>query len=139
MANRPLKAGEVREGGTAWNVSKNFDVTNLGKHLEQVANTCGWEVDLNASVAFDQGQFIISNADSFDWTNVKFEIKSGRVSSGYELKAALIKAGHSYTVGAMQFAKADGTRFNPFTTKAQKLSIFCDTPEGRGSYFGAWK
>ena len=96
-------------------------------------------IDLKASVVFNQRQFVISNRDSFDWTNVGLEINYGLISSGYQLKVSRIAAGQTYTVGAMQFAKSDGTRFNPLTTKAQRLFISCDTPKGNGSYFGTWK
>ena len=94
--------------------------------------------DLKASVVFNQRQFVISNKDSFDWTNVRLEINYGLMSSGYQLKVPRIAAGQTYTVGAMQFAKSDGTRFNPRTTKAQKLFISCDTPNGKATYFGTW-
>ncbi len=97
-------------------------------------------VDLNAAIRFTGTQFVISNNDNFDWTNVKFELNSpGLFSSGYILNAARIEAGNAYTVGAMQFAKDDGSRFNPITTKAQKLTIFCDTPKGKGWYLGNWQ
>ncbi len=45
----------------------------------------------------------------------------------------------TYTVGVMQFAKGDGTRFNPFTTKPQKFTIWCDTPRGNGFWGGGWE
>lgn len=95
-------------------------------------------VDLNAAVSFNGAQFVITNGDSFDWTNVKLEINSKTFSSGYTLKASILKAGEVYTVGAMQFAKPDGAKFNPFTHKAQNLSVWCDTPKGQGFYYGAW-
>jgi hypothetical protein len=98
-------------------------------------------VDLNAAISFTGNQFIISNNDDFAWTNVKFEINSpGLFSSGYILNAPRIEAGTVYTVGAMQFAQKDGTRFNPVAAKVQELSIFCDTPKGKGTgwYLGKW-
>ncbi len=95
-------------------------------------------VDLNASVSFTGTQFIITNNDSFDWRNVELEINPGLLKSGYKLKAGLMSAGESYTIGAMQFAKRDGERFNPFAIKPQSMSIFCDTSKGRGSYSGKW-
>jgi hypothetical protein len=35
------------------------------------SSTSSSSVDLNASISFNGTQFIISNKDSFDWTNVK--------------------------------------------------------------------
>ncbi len=97
-------------------------------------------VDLNAAIRFTGSQFVISNNDNFDWTNVKFDLnRPGIFSSGYVFNTARIEAGNTYTVGAMQFAKDDGTRFNPITTKAQKLWISCDTPRGTGLYSGKWQ
>lgn len=95
-------------------------------------------VDLNASVKFTETQFIITNRDNFDWTNVELDVNSGIVKSGYVLKTQRMKAGEVYTVGAMQFAKGDGTRLNPFTTKVLNLSISCDTPGGHGFWKGSY-
>lgn len=93
-------------------------------------------IDLEASVRFDGSQFIITNQDSFDWTTVKLEVNSGLLTGGYVLKVKRLEAGHTYTVGALQFAKGDGTRLNPFTTKPQKFSIWCDVPRGKGFWYG---
>lgn len=95
-------------------------------------------VSLNASVKFTGTQFIITNNDSFDWRNVELEINPGLLKSGYKLNAGVMSAGHTYTVGALQFAKPDGTRFNPFSIKPQSISISCDTPRGEGFYSGKW-
>ena len=91
---------------------------------------------LNASVGFFESQFVIRNKDSFDWTNVKMEVNSKTFASGYILKSARMMAGETYTVGAMQFAKSDGEKFNPFTHKPLNFSIHCDTPTGKGFYYG---
>lgn len=96
-------------------------------------------VNLNASVRFTGTQFIITNNDSFDWRNVELEINPGLLKSGYKLNAGLMKAEQTYTVGASQFAKPDGTRFNPFSIKPQSISISCETPRGKGFYSGKWK
>ena len=91
-------------------------------------------VALNASVRFTGAQFVIQNKDSFDWTNVKLE-----VNSAYLLETIRIAAGETYTVGAMQFAKSDGEKFNPFTHKPLNFSIWCDTPKGKAFYYASWK
>ena len=99
--------------------------------------TCDTEssqVDLNASVSYNDGQFTINNNDSFDWYNVKITL-----NSDYKLQHPLITARTTYTVGSMQFAKNDGTMFNPFTMRPLRMSISCDTPdEKRGWWFGEW-
>jgi ABC-type xylose transport system permease subunit len=96
-------------------------------------------VDLKASVVFDGAQFIITNNDNFDWTNVKFEVNSGIFEGGYVLRASKVDAGGTYTVGALQFAKGGGERLNPFTHKVQSISIWCDTPKGNGFWFGEFQ
>lgn len=94
---------------------------------------------LNVSMLFDGSQFIITNHDNYDWTNVEFELNGSTFSSGYLLRSARIRAGETYTVGALQFSKNDGTRFNPFSMKPQKLSISCKTPGGKmGFYYGSF-
>ena len=95
--------------------------------------------ELNANVFFDGAQFVITNNDTFDWTNVEMELNYEGLKSGYTYNYHLIEAGYTYTVGALQFAKGDGTRFNPFTMKPRKFSIRCDTPGGRSSWYGGWE
>ena len=95
-------------------------------------------VDLNASVRFMGTQFVITNYDNFNWENAQLEINPGLLKSGYKLNVGLMSAGNAYTVGALQFAKPDGTRFNPILIKAQSISIYCDTPKGKGYYHGTW-
>ena len=89
---------------------------------------------LNAQVRFTGTQFVIKNNDTFDWRDVKLEVNPRGLRSGYVLRVALMEAGEEYSVGAMQFAKKDGEKFNPFTHKAQSFSIFCS----KGSYYGQW-
>ncbi len=91
-------------------------------------------VELSPNIRFDGTQFHITNNNDFDWVNVTF-----KVNSVYKLNASLIAAKTEYTVGAMQFAKDDGTRFNPFTTKANDIYISADTVDNRhGSWAGSW-
>jgi hypothetical protein len=96
-------------------------------------------VDLNASVDFDGTQFIIANADKYDWTNVRIKVNAGLLNNGYYLDTYTLKAGSVYTVGSMQFAKSDGTRFNPFQMKPRKVEISCDTPKGSGYYLARFE
>ena len=101
--------------------------------------TTSTTLDLKATVKFDGKQFIISNEDYFDWTNVKMEINSGLITSGYILREKRLEAGHTYTVGALQFAKGDGTRLNPWQVKPQRFSIWCDRPGGKGFWYGEFQ
>lgn len=96
-------------------------------------------LDLNARVNFSGTQFTITNLDTFDWRAVRMEINGGLFSGGYELETASMAAGEVYTVGAMQFAKGGGERFNPFTMKPQEFCIYADGTGGKdGIYCGSW-
>ncbi len=94
---------------------------------------------LGAAVRFTGTQFLISNNDAFIWSNCELEINGGIVRGGYQFTAPVIQAQSTSTVGAMQFAKSEGERFNPVSMKANSFSIACDTPQGKGHFFGEWK
>jgi hypothetical protein len=95
--------------------------------------------DLNASVRFTGTQFVITNNDNADWTNVELEINGGILSGGYELRTPRIGSKETVTVGALQFAKSDGTRFNPFQMKPQKFVITARIGGRDGIYVGGWE
>jgi len=95
---------------------------------------------LDASVRFTGTQFIIENNDNFDWLNVKMEVNGSILKGGFILETDRMKAGETYTVGALQFAKKDGTRFNPVIYKPQDFDIYCDTTKGEDAFWaGGWK
>ena len=98
------------------------------------------EGTLKAEVFYDDGQFTITNNDSFAWTDVEFDLNYETWSSGYTYYAGRLEPNTIYTVGSMQFAKSDGTMFNPFTQKPLKMSIRARTPDGkRVEWYGSWK
>jgi hypothetical protein len=74
--------------------------------------------DLNARINFSDTQFLLSNNDPFNWTNVKMT-----VNDKYDLIVDKINAGESYTVGMAQFADSSGNRFNSITMKPMHFSI----------------
>jgi len=82
---------------------------------------------------------IVNNLDSFDWTNCELELNSPLFSSGYVLHVARIPAGKEQLSALLNFAKTDGERFDPYQRKPQNVTISCDTPSGRGSYYGGWQ
>lgn len=95
-------------------------------------------VDLDGAVRFTGTQFVLTNNDSFAWTNCTLDVNGGAIRSGYTLAAARIEAGETYTVGAMRFAKSDGERFNPVTMRPNRFGVECQTPRGVGFYTGEW-
>ena len=96
-------------------------------------------IDLSAAVRFTGTQFVVTNNDSFDWTTCELEVNPKTFSSGFKYHASILTAGDRFTVGALQFANGDGKRFNPFEFKPTSFSIACDTPRGRGFYYGGWE
>jgi len=79
--------------------------------------------NIKASVSFTGTQFVITNRESRDWINVRFEVNPGLLSSGYTLKVRKVEAGSAYTVGAMQFANSKGERFNPLLQKPKEFHV----------------
>ena len=88
---------------------------------------------------FTGTQFVVTNNDSYVWRNCEFEVNPKTFSSGFTYKAGELAVGKTYSVGALQFGNGDGQRFNPFQFKPTSFSIACDTPSGRGWFFGGWK
>jgi hypothetical protein len=83
-----------------------------------------------ASVNFTGTQFVVSNLDSNVCENAKMQVNSDYELNGYTLESGLNSVSKSgdvtvYKVGAGQFAKKDGTRFNPYSTKPQNFFIEC--------------
>lgn len=83
-----------------------------------------------ASVNFKNGEFIISNLDEHTCKNAKMQVNGDYTLDGYNLESGLdstVKTGQAtvYKVGAGQFTKKDGTRFNLITIKPQNFYIEC--------------
>lgn len=93
--------------------------------------------NFKASVNFTGTQFVISNLDDLDCENAKMEINSGLLSGGYVLKGYVLEAGKTYTVGALQFTKDDGTRLNPYQIKPKTFSIYCSSIGSTNALGGA--
>jgi hypothetical protein len=79
----------------------------------------------HVNVHYTGTQFVITNLDKFDCQNSTMEINGGLLKGGYSYDGYILEAGQEYTVGAAQFTKSDGTRFNPFAIKPQNISIGC--------------
>lgn len=108
--------------------------------LIQAISTQGSTILLNAEVALSGSHFIITNNDSFDWTNVELQIISDYVGNNFITMIPKISAGQNLSVRATEFTKKDGTRFNPYTMKSQSFRIRCNTPaKENGSYYAGLK
>jgi uncharacterized membrane-anchored protein YitT (DUF2179 family) len=83
-------------------------------------------VDLEASVTFDGTQFHITNNNDFAWTEAKFTLNE----TYYYTASINMEPKTEYTIGAAVFSKKDGTRFNPFTQKFNRMFIMVKTEDG---------
>lgn len=96
--------------------------------------------NFKASVNFTGTQFVITNSDDLGCENAKLQINGG----SYSLDGYKLDAGSTYTVGALQFTKSDGTRFNPYQVKTQSFNIYCSligstNALGGASWYGEFK
>lgn len=86
--------------------------------------------ELDADVKFSEVAFQITNNEDDNWDDCKFELNPGIIRGGYTYKEALFRAKDVLVIPFREFTKGDGTRFDPYETKAQNLSITCQT-EGK--------
>ena len=89
---------------------------------------------LTATTSHDVTRFTVKNDDAFDWSHCDL-----RLNSDYLLTGVQIQAGSQYSVAALQFATRDGKRFNPLAVKPQRMSISCETPQGKGITMVEWR
>jgi hypothetical protein len=91
-------------------------------------------------VSFTGTQVVIRNTSTDQhWRNITVTLNpSGLLRRGYDLKVDELKPGQQMSVGAMQFAKSDGTRFNPFQMKPMALHISATVDGKQGFYGGTW-
>lgn len=93
---------------------------------------------LRADVRFTGTQFEIKNRDRTEWTDVRLQINGGLATSGYEFRLPSLAAGETIQIGALQFAKSDGTRFNPLQVKPQQFVIVARLDGEIESWAGGW-
>lgn len=109
-----------------------------------IAGVCGYSriypnkgaetVDLKASVQFSGTQFTVKNVSTDQtWTDVECTL-----NDDFEFRVSRLGPGEQFTVGAMQFAKSDGTRFNPLQMKALKMMVAAKLNGRLAFYQGRW-
>lgn len=76
-----------------------------------------------AKVNFTGTQFVITNANDFDWEEAEII-----VNEKYRYKTGLMKSGSTYKVGAGQFTDSKDIRLNPFEVKPQEIRIYVKSP-----------
>ena len=92
-------------------------------------------VSLPVDVEFDGLAFTIKNLGKSAWGNIRADLNGGVFSSGYIYETDYLGAGATMKVGALNFAKSDGTRFNPLALKPESLAITATLADGsQGAY-----
>ena len=91
------------------------------------------EIELKLSVSYDGANFIVTNNDTVDYTNLKFEL-----NDKYKYHTALVQAGEEFIIDAKKFVDKSGYMFNPATQKPVRMFIQADTPDGKGYLYGTW-
>ena len=108
--------------------------------LTEAVSMQGSTTLLSAEVTMSGSHFIITNNDSFDWTNVELQIISDYIGNNFITMIPKISQGQKLSVHAAEFTQNDGTRFNPYTMKSQSFRIRCSTPtKENGSYYAGLK
>lgn len=82
---------------------------------------------ISAAITFTGSQFEIRNTGTEAWANITMDI-----NDGYELTEASLNAGQTLTVGALQFARKDGTRFNHYQVKPTRFAIGANVGTANG-------
>ena len=93
--------------------------------------------ELDADIKYDSTTLIITNKETQDWTGCRIVLNSKIIGSDYSHQVnGVIGEDNSYIILMNEFAKKDGTRFNPYYTKVKNLFISCDV-EGnqRDAYY----
>jgi hypothetical protein len=83
---------------------------------------------LKASVRYDGTQFVFQNDDDFDWTGVQFLL-----NTDYKYTLPLAAAHSSFAVQAVEFAKDDGTKFDPNSMSPYDFILTAKVPHAQWS------
>jgi hypothetical protein len=83
-------------------------------------------VDLRPEVRHEQGQVVVHNLTSFDWTDCII-----RLNHRWSTNLARLPAGEGVGLGLATFTLA-GEPFDPRTEGVQRVTLNCQTPDGGG-------
>lgn len=117
--------------------STESSIKNEGAKVEPTQGS--GEYEIKANVRYSADAFLIENEEPVALSLCRLEMNSpGLFKEGYKFNLSGIAANDSAIVPFNEFTKSDGTRFNPYSTKPQSLSMFCDGVGGKKgwNYFG---
>lgn len=93
---------------------------------------------VDAAISMRDGAFIVQNNGREDWFDLKMTINGEYLC---DISAAgHISPGEHASIGSLQCARPDGTRFNPLLMKPQTASLSVALTNNRnGHYVASWK
>jgi hypothetical protein len=87
---------------------------------------------LPAVMRFTGEAFTVRNTGSEPWTNIKLEINGSVDGYEYFYRGSVVVNGE-LAVKALDFAKRDGSLFNPYLMKPEQFAVYADVKGGRRS------
>jgi hypothetical protein len=90
-------------------------------------------VDLEADVAFNAAQVVTTNLGDTRWTDVTIAIARDDTAA-YLYRGDIILGRRALTIGALNFARADGARFSPFEGAPRVWAVTATLPDGHRAY-----
>ncbi len=108
-----------------------YDITELKTSTNPVIE----KVDLRADVEFHEKFILIRNNNDSDWKNVEIEITSSYLPE-FRGSVDLIRSGGTLELRYSEFSGKRNTRLDPSSMKAKKVSIWCNTQNKKGFWYG---
>jgi hypothetical protein len=94
-------------------------------------NVATSSVPLDAAVRFTGTQFVIENRSPDMWREVHVLVGRSDDPPAYAYRADAILGGRSLTIGALNFARPNDMRLNPFRVTPQRWMVAARLPDGR--------
>lgn len=92
---------------------------------------------LDAHVAWGQGLFQLTNRNTFDWQQCKFEVNATDFGDGYSVRVGTMTANGTVRILAEDFKNTAGTSYSFATQEPTRFTIRCLEANGKpGIYVG---
>jgi hypothetical protein len=91
-------------------------------------------VRLDARVSFTGTQFVIENRSDRMWRAVAVSVARRGDPPPYTYRADAILGGRSLTIGALNFARPDDLRLNPFRLQPDRWAVVATLDDGRTGF-----
>ncbi len=85
---------------------------------------------LKTEVKYGLDKIIVTNGESVDWKDCRFEMNATIVQKGYVYNQNSITSHSAIEISLSAFAR-DGVAFNPVQRKANNLMIMCSDTSGK--------